>query len=277
MAGPHRIKPRTNGQENGISPQFSTLPSLIGQSSHYFEDLKTMDQHRHSPQPTVRYSWDPVHVSDSGFSTQLRSLLVPDASIFHDNWESSPLLSTAEQHGTGYFPPIFSQVDAMANIYTPVVMGSSNHQPSPTFSRSDEIYQTSVDDNALSSLPDVFPRHQTRVEVPNARLAVQVDFVADGFQRNQRFDTHTLPIYDQILNESQVITDVVANSSEDERYATKETQISMTPFGAKSFPDGSCPLAYLKNSTSGSTRLRTRSQEAIQVSPIYNKGEYLSS
>ncbi|KAH9015997.1 hypothetical protein EDB85DRAFT_2023151 [Lactarius pseudohatsudake] len=250
-----------------------------------------MDQHRHSPQPTVQYSWDSVHVSDSGFSTQLRSFLVPDqvpdAGIFHEIWGSSPLLSTSQQHGNGYCPPIVSQVDAMANIYTPVVVGSSNHQPSPTFSQLDE---TSVDDNTpqrpfmalLSSFPDVFPGPQTRVEMLDARFAVQVDSVGDGSQRNQHFDSDTFqtgwlsPPFadDQMSNEFQIITDVVANSSDHERYRT-ETQIPMTPFGAKPLPDGSYPPASSKNSTSGSTRLRTRSQETIRISPTHNKGEYL--
>ncbi|KAH9010193.1 hypothetical protein EDB85DRAFT_2053060 [Lactarius pseudohatsudake] len=177
----------------------------------------------------------------------------------------------------------------MANIYTPVVVGSSNHQPSPTFSQLDEIYQTSVDDNtpqrpfmALSSFPDVFPGPQTRVEMLDARFAVQVDSVGDGSQRNQHFDSDTFqtgwlsPPFadDQMSNEFQIITDVVANSSDHERYRT-ETQIPMTPFGAKPLPDGFYPPASSKNSTSGSTRLRTRSQETIRIRQHHNKGEYL--
>ncbi|KAH9069426.1 hypothetical protein EDB83DRAFT_2584748 [Lactarius deliciosus] len=166
-----------------------------------------------------------------------------------------------------------TQVDTTMKIYNPVVADSSNHQPSPTFSRLDEIYQISVDDIAhqrpfvaLSSLPDVFPgpQTQTRVEVPDARSAVLVDFIADGSQRNRRFDSDTLQ------------TDIVANSSDNERYKTEDTQIPMTPFGAKPLPDGSYPPTSFKNSTSGSTRLRMRSQEAIRVSTTHNKGEYLA-
>ncbi|KAH9015989.1 hypothetical protein EDB85DRAFT_2023139, partial [Lactarius pseudohatsudake] len=259
------IKRGKDGQGNGISPQL-------------------MGQYRHSPQPTDQCSWDPVCVSDRdpGFSTQPWCLLVPDA--VHDNWDSSPLLSTTQQHGDGYFSPIVGQVDAMAKIYNPAVAGSPKHQPSPTFSQLDE---TSVDDNPhqrpLSSLPNVFPGPQTRVEMLDARFAVQVDSVGDGSQRNQHFDSNTFqtgllsPPFadDQISNESQIITDVVANSSDHERYRTEETQIAMTPFGAKPLPDGSYPPASSKNSTSGSTRLRTRSQETIRISPTHNKGECL--
>ncbi|KAI9433808.1 hypothetical protein H4582DRAFT_1982673, partial [Lactarius indigo] len=241
-----------------------------------------MDQHRHSPQPTDQFSWDPVRVGDYDpeFSTQLRSLLVSDAGIFHDTWDNSPLLSMTRQHRDGYFSSIIGQVDAIANNRTPVVAGSSNHQPSPEFSHLDKIFQGSVDESAhqrpfmvLWSLSDVFPGPQTRVGVSDAQFAVQVDSMAGGAQRKRNFARDTNQIDDHILNESLVITDVVANSSAAERY---KTEIPMMPFGGKLLPDNCSYLpAPFRCSTSGSKRLRTKYQEADRAEPTHDKGGHL--
>ncbi|KAH9056769.1 hypothetical protein EDB87DRAFT_1823999, partial [Lactarius vividus] len=125
-------------------------------------------------------------------------LLVSVAGISHDTyWGNSPLLPMTLQHGGGDFHPTVGQVDATVNIYNPVNTNSPNHQAS-TLSWSDEVYQTSVGDNAhqrpfmaLSSLPDVFPGPQTRAEAPDSQFAVQVDSMADGAQRNTHFDSDT--------------------------------------------------------------------------------------
>ncbi|KAH9170762.1 hypothetical protein EDB89DRAFT_1233660 [Lactarius sanguifluus] len=238
-----------------------------------------MDQHRHSPQPTVQRSWGPVHASGPGFSTQLRSLLVPDAGIFHDNWDSPSLLSTSQQHEDGYFP-IFGQVNARVNNYNPVIADSSNHQVSPTLSRLDE---TSVDDNAhqlpfmaLSSLLDTFPGPQTRLEAPDSKFALQVDSIADGAQRSAPFDNDTSPTDDQIPKKYRIATDVVANSGDHERYKAEETQIPMMLFGAKLLPDDcSYPPTSFKCPTSGSRRLHTKPEVANRASQTHNEREHL--
>ncbi|KAH9012051.1 hypothetical protein EDB84DRAFT_981329 [Lactarius hengduanensis] len=242
-----------------------------------------MNHHRHSPQETVQSSWNAAHVSDPGYSTQLWGLLVPDAGLSHETYRgNSPLLSMTRQHGSGDLHPTVGQVGATVNIYNPVIANSSNHQAS-TLSWLDEIYPTSVDDNAhqrpimaLSSLPNIFPGPQTRVEVPDSKIAVQEDSMADGAQRNTHFDSDTSQTDDQTLNESRDITEVVSNSSDHERYKTEEPQFPMMHFGAKLLPDDCSYLpTSFKCSTSGSRRLHTKPEEANRASQTHNEGEQL--
>ncbi|KAI9436330.1 hypothetical protein H4582DRAFT_469212 [Lactarius indigo] len=256
---------------------------------------------RHSPQTAVQCPCDPTHVSDLGYSTRLWSPLAQDADISYDTLDSSQLASTAQQNGNSYSYSTVGQVDATANIYNPVVAGSSDHQPLPTFSGLDE---TSEDDNlherlfvALSSLLDLLSGPPIRVEVPDSQFAGQVDSMANGAWRNARFDSDTsqtgelvptttyrdssnlafsvafLLADDQTPNESRVITDVVSNSSDHRRYKTEETQIPMMPFGSKL--ECSYPPTSFKCSTSGSRRPRMKYQEASRASPIHKEGEHL--
>ncbi|KAH8995883.1 hypothetical protein EDB86DRAFT_1070689 [Lactarius hatsudake] len=174
-----------------------------------------------------------------------------------------------QQHGSGDFHPTAGQVDATVNIYNTVIANFSNQ--ASTFSRLDEIYQTSVNDNAHqrpfmapSSLPYVFPGPQTRVEVPDSKIAVQVDSMADGAQNNPHFDSDT----------SQ--TEVVPNSSDHERYKTEETQIPMMQFGAEQLPDDCSYLPTSFKSTSGSRWLHTKPEEANWALQTHNEGEQLA-
>ncbi|KAH9069425.1 hypothetical protein EDB83DRAFT_2518571 [Lactarius deliciosus] len=188
-----------------------------------------------------------------------------------------------QQYGSGDFRPTVGKVDGTVNIYNPVIANSSNHQAS-TLSWLDEIYQTSVDDNphqrsfmAPSSLLYVFPGPQTRVEVPDSKVAVQVDSMADGVQKNTHSGSAS-QTDDQTLNESRVITEVVPNSSDHERYKTEGTQIPMMQFGAKLFPDDCSYLpTSFKCSTSGSRWLHTKPEEENRASQTHNEGEQLGT
>src|SRR6266702_4062321 len=79
----------------------------------------------------------------------------------------------------------------------------------------------------------------------------------------------------QMTNQAQAITDVVAYSSDHDRFMTEETQIQMMPFGARPFPDdGSSSPTSFKCSTGGATRLCTMPQDANQASRTHNKDEH---
>ncbi|KAI9433806.1 hypothetical protein H4582DRAFT_2060498 [Lactarius indigo] len=193
---------------------------------------------RHSPQTAVQCPCDPTHVSDPGYSTRLWSPLAQDADISYDTLDSSQLASTAQQNGNSYSYSTVGQVDATANIYNPVVAGSSDHQHLPTFSGLDEV-----------------------------------DSMANGAQRNARFDSDTSQTDDQTPNESRVVTDVISNLSDHRRYKTEETQILMMPFGAKL--ECSYHPTSFKCSTSGSRRPSMKYKEASRASPIHKEGEHL--
>jgi hypothetical protein len=118
-----------------------------------------MYQHRRSPQSQASVqcspesSWDLVLIRGLEFSTQLRGLLVPDADMFGNSWNSSPFLSMTQQHANGFYPPTVDQVsllftwvyrrsrrpqvDTIMNIYDPLLGHPPTHHL--TLSPSDEV------------------------------------------------------------------------------------------------------------------------------------------
>ncbi len=77
------------------------------------------------------------------------------------------------------------------------------------------------------------------------------------------------------MNESQIVTDIIANSSDHVHSMTKETQILMMLLGAKPLPDDcSCSPTSYKYLMGSAMGLHTMPQDASQASQTHDKGEH---
>lgn len=245
-------------------------------------------QHYYSQpsQETIRYclasSGNLVLIKRQGFSTDPQGLLlVPDVGIPGNSWNSSPFLSTMQQHG--FCSPTVDCMNTIVNMYNPILGPSPKHHltlPSNETAFANELRRPFMN---LSSLPGTFSRPHAQDKVPDGHFAMEVNSVpADDWPLGvtfPRFDTETPQFHYRMMNESQAITDKITdtvNKSSDRQHSIIDAQFPIMPFYAKPFPnDFSSSPPSSKCSISGSTRGPSMFQEENQAPRTHNEDEHL--
>ncbi|KAN0141093.1 hypothetical protein V8E53_000849 [Lactarius tabidus] len=243
-----------------------------------------MDQHR---RPTLSHkvvqcfpqsSWNLAPMGGLAHSTQPWDLLVSDASI---SGIGSPSLSMTHQHENSSYPPIVGETDRIVEMDKPLLKSPPNHRTTLYPS-----HQTSVPTAhqrplaTLYSLPNIFPRPQTKIKAPDDQFEVQMDYIAARdrapkvFYARVNVDTPQFPppIVEDQNNGSQAIA-VAVGISRDERRMTEEAHAPMMSFGGTPLSDDcSCSPTC---STRGATMLNATPQEANEASQRHSEGEHL--